>query len=646
MRCFRWSLLSLIVTVGPLASPLSAYDSSGLFVVPDDVGVLCYAPGADYDGPPPDLWSKEWRVSLAVSTPDKSRELPLPPIFEAQWTDEYHNGCLQGLPSSDVIQAWENDFQGTPFPEGNPLENLKRCGRALETPHSRYGTQIVQCDADALPRLRLNFSSFPLPKGMFFAARLLGASWVHHRDDVPGLYQRSLHDDWVLRKKESRGELNEIRLTTPGSRVFAVVIQGPGINSGDPTQYGSFICLYYIPNTGDRALNRVDRRRELLRKVLCGKLSALKIQKPEEAPWHPILPTLTPPALMPRPETPFSATINNSMNRIVCFSETPVRQSWLYDIRTSAANFRRPFLEAVYVHSYDTFNACTHLLLLSNLIWGEKAKGEELRQKFEERFNIDAIPPVLLNDLLSLSLNDLFGEIYFQINVQCFIPGREMIQCLRPHYMIANMPYPDNIYPCELIRKPVLMKLYGKRFSDNNNDGGATSDISITPPAGFLLKWVHTHEGSNRGMYWRASPNNCQILGTDNHGVSISFFSVVVCRCIPHQDTYNSDRKFEDKYKIFVTLHIVLEDSRFDTDADIARHNTTGSLCEIAKKYHDAWETKHQSDSPKPKNPFREFYDLLRPNDPPEAHPTADGAPAPRPRLPMVTIRPAVRSTT
>jgi hypothetical protein len=143
------------------------------------------------------------------------------------------------------------------------------------------------------------------------------------------------------------------------------------------------------------------------------------------------------------------------------------------------------------------------------------------------------------------------------------------------------------------------------------------------------LKTVHTHKGE--GDFWLASPNKCQIVGTDHHDISRSFYSVVMGKCMQYCDDYRDERPWDDEVTAIVTLHIVLEDNGGYTDADIVRRNHTGLLSEIAKKCYDDWETKHQPNAVKLKNPFKEFYDLFKKVGDDAAHPA--GAPKPAPRL-------------
>jgi hypothetical protein len=329
---------------------------------------------------------------------------------------------------------------------------------------------------------------------------------------------------------------------------------------------------------------------------------------------------------------------------ITCFSDTPVRQSWLYQHQQDISD--RPFLEAVYAHAYNNFSAYLKLFLLANLIWDERVKDEALRQKCLEYFNTNALPLELQTFLFDP--NAPFAKLRFQINIQDFMPGQELIQCLRPHYAVANMPFPAGRGAADLVNGDFAMKLYGAHFTNQNNEDG-TSHFPYELPLGFLLKKVHIHEGTTKtdGVvhhFWVASPNNCQIANTDKHNISQSFYSVVMGKCMQYCATYSDTRPWDGDVTAIVTLHIVLEDGSGYSDADIIKRNSTKSLPETAKKCYDAWEDRHQHDIAKTKNPFKEFYDLLKKVDDDVAHP-ADRTPRRPPPRPIVTIRPTVTPT-
>jgi hypothetical protein len=544
--------LFLAVAVGLLANPVSAApDAFGLSITYDQQ-TICFTPEAvhgdallptssfsDREG-----WSQDWRVRLKA----------LRPAFEAQWTD-WHYG--NGAQSNDVVRAWENDLLRIP---GNPLEFVMRCGRVPLTPYSRHGLQIIPCDAD---RVQLDFSSFPLPEGTFFAAGLLGASWVHNRDDVPGLHQRSLPGDQVLRKKTSPSELNEIRLTTPGSRVFAVIIQGPGINSGDLAQYGSIICVYYIPRP-NQALTRLERQSTLLGNVLPGKLKFLK-QNYGGRPL-PVLDSLLT-ALM---ELCARITKDGEFLRGARFFDAyPVRSSWLYRAQPPDSGF--PFLsEVVNVNPYNTELSSGGSPVLANLIWNAKEKGEALRRRCLERLNVDALPKELRNFLFDP--NAPFSKLRFQIHIQHYMPGWKEVhdknvpdptQCLRPHSSVANMPFQDK--KADLVNGLFAIWLCGADLQDKRNEEGTPHFTARLPP-GFCLKMVNIHAGDGiktgdkPQRMWIASPNNCQIAGTDDHTTGRSFYSVVMGKCMQYCDAYSDTRPWDDDVTAIVTLHILLPD--------------------------------------------------------------------------------------
>jgi hypothetical protein len=628
------------------ADPLSA-DSEALFglSVTPDKSTICFMPTAtcEFHNELPSIdpqerngWDTQWRVSLSADAP--------PPIFEGQWSDEHYCDPDNGAVHAGIPQAWINDFYNILFHEGNPLGDMERCGREPGTPHSRCGIQIVLCDTDAL---QLNFSSFPFPRGREvtpFAVKLYGAEWTCPWDDEPGLHRRSLPNHWVLRRKTSPKELNKIRLTVPESRVFAIATQGPGINSDDISQYGSLICLYYVPKPG-QALSQIDRERSLLKKALPVKLQTLPFIYGAIYPQG--LNALLTALKLPPKRRELHATFASTWG--IHFSENPIRRSWLYHCILG-----HPFLEAVYVHSYNRF-FLSGSRLLANLIWDERAKGEALQQKCSECFNVDALPKELRDFLFDH--NAPFSKLRFQVNVQYYMPGErlvkqrgpdgkeqetlvpDLIQCLRPHYAVANMPFPGG-NPKDLVCGLFAMKLYGAEFTDKRNEGG----ISHFPhglPSGFLLKTVHTHEGTTDVYgtiyhHWLASPNNCQIAGTDNHNISQSFYSVVMGKCMQFCDAYDNNRPWdENEVTAIVTLHILSseemwypllrEDSR---DNDVVKESdvvrlmcrpfTSGeelfpidreeSLSSVAQKLYMTYTIAHGRES---KNPFEELCTLL-----------------------------------
>jgi hypothetical protein len=421
-------------------------------------------------------------------------------------------------------------------------------------------------------------------------------------------------------------------------------MQGPGVGAENPESYGSFVGFYYLPKAG-QSLCRKDRRRMLLREVLPQKFRAFVDEQgpgaadsmPKVANLLPIVAQLQSHSMSLRPRREevlqYRTSIYYTPN-----AATPTRQSWLYQ------TFWRLFSEAVYVHSYTGFNP-SGSLLLANIIWDEMAKNEALEQSCLRHFNTDALAPELQDFLFDP--NAPFAKLRIQVNIQCYMMGRKQVettktdgkkekiwvndplQCLRPHYAVANMPCAGaagrgKLCPA-LVGGLFAMRLYGTSFTDNPPDIG--KNIWYFPqerrlPKGFDLRVVSTHEGSNWDRdqkksfpagYWLASPNNCKIANTDNHNISQSFYSVVMGKCMQYCDVYRDDRPWDDDVTAIVTLHIVLEDaSPRGSDADVVRNNCAGSLSETAQRCYDAWEAKHQHDAVKLKNPFEEFYNLLK----------------------------------
>jgi hypothetical protein len=280
------------------------------------------------------------------------------------------------------------------------------------------------------------------------------------------------------------------------------------------------------------------------------------------------------------------------------------------------------FFEAVYVHAYTDFTPPGTVLLV-NLIWDVGERSEDLRQVCRQRFNTDALPQELQDFLFQE--NPPFAKLRVQVLMHPYRKGAAKIQLLRPHYAVANMPFQHGAG--DLVCGLFAMRLYGAQFVNGGNEGG-TSHFPTPLPPGFCLKSVHTHSGADKrnNEVWIASPDNCQIAETDDHGVSRSFFSVVMGKCMQYCDHYSRSRPWDAEVTAIVTLHILSNrgESFYDSDISLLEYykNKQGTRVEpaipdgtplsaAAKILHDAWEIKHRADNPKPKNPFQEFYDLV-----------------------------------
>jgi hypothetical protein len=621
--------------------------------------------------------------------------------FSAQWTEEARHQAEStgGVRGAEMIHSFEDDLERFLFPQGNPLSSLECLGLRIHGPVDaprhvplRYLFEVAPCESDEVTFTLQSFSS--LLDDQPVAIATWGAEFLNDYDAVPGLRRKMLPSRFLIRYKGSEdgsGKFNRIRLS-PHSRCFAMLLYGRGIG-GNPDQCGALLCMYYLPklkpiepNTpiACQPLRGIDGRRTLLRTVLLEKLRAFyNVYSPDDFDdlrntLSPIFPSLMPPTLPTRHEIPRGTT--PGIRHIAHFSnvDIPVRQSWLY--QTSG----RPFLEAVYVHSYTQFNPYGSALL-ANLLWDVKEKSEALERRCLKFFNTDALPPELQDFLFDP--NAPFSKLRFQINVQRYMPGwkrvknvdvPDPIQLLRPHYAVANMPCLERSgeggrgFCTAIVGGGFATRLYGAEFQDAPDGGNPYFKGHL--PQGFCLKPVSTHEGAwwNEGLkksfpagYWLASPDRCQIVGTDIHRISRSFYSVVMGKCMQYCDDYKEvkDRPWDSGNTAIVTLHVVLTEH----DEDIIRHYSDGSqslsLSRIAKECHDAWEETHKADNPKPKNPFTEFHDLLRPDfyTPPVARTgprhvdtganasipsAAGGAPAARRGPPTVTITPVVSPTT
>jgi hypothetical protein len=188
-------------------------------------------------------WSNQWRVPLLGSN------APLESIFEGQWNQTFY----QNHRSNDVVADWINVFNKNPFSNENPLNYLLRC--TGDHPNQHHPWNHPTCHSIHVvgtyngPTVGLDFSHLPLQDDQFFAAKLCGDSayWEHYRDDVSELPQRSFSDGSVLRKKTSPTEFCRIHFSSPNQcQCFALLLQGPGIGSSNPHQYGSILCLYYV----------------------------------------------------------------------------------------------------------------------------------------------------------------------------------------------------------------------------------------------------------------------------------------------------------------------------------------------------------------------------------------------------------------
>jgi hypothetical protein len=626
MKWLHRHLLALAILTGLFTNPLSADpDASGLSITPDQL-TICFTPEIIPSGDlPPTLsfselpgWSQEWRVSLNTNA---SRPPSQRAAFEAQWTNEHYENGAQDY---DVVMSLGIDLLSTP---DNPLNDAERCGRGYldMPPYSRYGIQIVPCDADTL---QLNFSSFPFPRereNTLFAVKLYGAEWACPWDDEPGLHRRSLPNDWVLRGKTSPRELNDIRLTIPESRVFALAIQGPGINSGDLTQYGSITCVYYVPRP-NQALPRMGLESTLLGGVLPDKLEFLKQNSGRSLPVLDSLLTAL------RPPDELCATFQDGAGIRFAEKGTPLRPSWLYRASLEGGYNVPLYYEAVYVHSYHSRTGPGCSPLLANILWDVKEKGEALRQKCSERFNVDALPQDLQNFLFNP--NAPFAKLRFQVNMQFYMwnKGRKT-QLLRPHYAVANMPFPGG-KPTDLVCGRFAMKLYGAEFENKGSESEHLSHFLHELPPGFCLKLVHTHEKDAIKIWdkwhksWVASPENCQIAGTDNHTVGRSLYSVVMGKCMQYCDDYSDNRPWDkNEVTAIVTLHILLPESTgieiYETAVGDGpwknalqitfRNGQQAVMCE-GISISDTSESLYSANemAANGKNLFQEFYDLFQ----------------------------------
>jgi hypothetical protein len=486
---------------------------------------------------------------------------------------------------------------------------------------------------------------------------------------------------WVLRKKNSSAELRTLRLSSD-SRLFAAVVQGPGINSGNPSQYGSLLCLYYVPQS-NQGINQADQGRALftaLQRKLSGLQNLVRQDTQTAMPEHfaaqvlgplsvILTPAPTPPKaktveiavpVVPKPRTPAPPRREHETPPIPPPSPQPApraaaarapwhpqepelraiklfpdfltekfrlgffpdncvpRFSFLYHTNTA---FLR-FFEAVYVHAYTDFDPPGTTLLV-NLILDAREKSEDLRQICRQRFNTDALPKELQE--LLFQENPPFSKLRVQILMHPYREGKEKIQLLRPHYAVANMPFQHGAG--NLVCGTFAMRLYGAQFMNNGNEVG-TSHFPTPLPPGFCLKNVHTHSGTDKQNreIWIASPNNCQIAGTENYSISRSFFSVVMGKCMQYCDNYSNGRPWDTEATAIVTLHILSNRSENFYSSDISLlecyKNAEGKRVEpaipdgtplsvAAKILYNAWEIMHRGDKPKPKNPFQELCELV-----------------------------------
>jgi hypothetical protein len=559
---------------------------------------------------------EDWHVGLSSNS-----NLP---VFEAHWTEVHYRH--KKAERNDVVKAWTEDFARIPFPQGNPLNDFRCSGRDFQLPYSHYGLQIFITESDQAELI------FPFPslggvgQEAMFAVKLYGAAeWECPWDDMPGTRYRSLPNGWILRRRNSSADLRKIRLKSNDSRVFALSVQGPYIGAGS---YGSILCLYYAPKPGQK-LNASDAQRTLLQTVIPGKLRALKAECAQKSnrpaldrregttssehftalasATDSLLTLLSPatverPSPSPREEQPRRALQAKASNKKF-FSDLELRPSQLY------GSFL--FQEAVYAHAYTRFHAMSASLLplLANLVWDQRAKGNELKKYCQSRFNTQALPQAL-QDLL-FNPNAPFARLRFQVNIQPYMPGEQKIHCLRPHYAVANMPCQRGAK--DLVCGLFAMRLYGAQFANNANEQG-TSHFTAPLPSGFCLKKVHTHTGNGADdRIWIASPNNCPIAGTDNHDVSCSFFSVVMGKCMQYCKQYSDQRPWDSEVTAIVTLHILLE-NKFDIgDMDSVQSHSAANITlpELVAAMHAAWENRHGNERPKPKNPFMELHALM-----------------------------------
>ena len=205
-----------------------------------------FTPETQFTEEKPSGWNDSWHVSL------RSAQAFPEPIFEGQWTETSY----QNPRPNDIVSDWVNGFSQNPFPGDNPLDDLERCTgdhprrrRSWSHP-THHGIQVIgPCDGQTVV---LNFSSFPLDNDQLFAVKLYGngVEWQCPWDDSPDnadLHQRSLPSGYVLRKKTSAGNFCSICFNSSAlPQRFALLIQGLGIGSSAPQQWGSILCLYCI----------------------------------------------------------------------------------------------------------------------------------------------------------------------------------------------------------------------------------------------------------------------------------------------------------------------------------------------------------------------------------------------------------------
>ncbi|MDR2377430.1 MAG: hypothetical protein LBD54_01600 [Puniceicoccales bacterium] len=208
----------------------------------------------------PEQFSRRWRPQIKdVST-----------SFEFQWTQDYYQACLEGRQSLlDPVVSYHDVLRRISFPEGNVVDWQRRYDRLENDPNFRHSIQLIVLQDK---EMELSFENFAGVDGYNepFAVKLYGAEWLCPWDDREGSRVRSLPNGGLLRRASSAADLRKIRLTTlctastpsDGEEAkfsgFVVEIQGPGINSGDRTQYGSLLCVFLVAITPDAPVLRQE----------------------------------------------------------------------------------------------------------------------------------------------------------------------------------------------------------------------------------------------------------------------------------------------------------------------------------------------------------------------------------------------------
>jgi len=563
-------------------------------------GAICALPGGSLL---PESFASKWRGSFEIPY-DRDTRLRLPPLplFRACW-------CGADLARSELAQAWHDDLQRFPFPEGNPLDFCRRLGIEKNSPQMLYTFQIIpvpELDYPPLnghPSLVLSpvtlYSTLydQLKEEYFIAAKLYGARTEEECDDAgAGPRCRSLPHGFL--KWDILAGRKKIFLDARDnpSRIFALQMVLPRYSfSENPQSISSVLHLFYAVDAdgyipGRELLPRTHTERAVFR------------------------------MLGPKTDAQLPA-LNEGKPRLLWPADHRYLQTILAPRQTDASKpFPRPLLTGL--HPYDSKRSqgtvpVLERCLLDSTQGALPADRTEARARCGDYFHVDALPEEVFRFLSSAGF---FGKIRIGVHVQHPIVvdknTRIEVCLLRPHHAILGGNTAE-------FQARYAMKLFGAQFQDAWDDerGGDEHCAGFLGershlPSGFFLKTVWRHRNGEGAM--ATSPDNCHVAGTDDIHRNFSFWSVVLGRCL------GPDGHWEAQNTALVTLHIALseEDSGVAWDFIEQPHCLRPNPHAEARILYKLFAAKHPELEPAPEAPcttsgniFFDFLRLLCPDD-------------------------------